>query len=212
MKKQPNFFVLSDEHYFAEGNTVKCYYHPHNDDLCIKIAKTKDGLAYLQREKNYHTKIRHKDKSAFDYLFYADYYGDIETNLGIGSIYELIKDETNQKRSITLAQYLRIYPYSHSNDKILEEVLVKFKEQLITHCIFMKDCSPHNICCRVLKNNKIEFVAIDGLNGHRDFIPLANYWHYFAKKKIQRWLTRAHLTSIEAIRKHYIKDSDANTN
>jgi hypothetical protein len=69
----------------------------------------------------------------------------------------------------------------------------------------MKDLSPDNICCRILKDNKLEFIAIDGVNGHRDFFPLVDYCHYFAKKKIQRWLLKSHFTSIKTIRKYYIK-------
>jgi hypothetical protein len=108
MKKQADILILNDEHYFGEGGTAKCYYHPNNDNLCIKIAKTKEGFSYLQREIKYHTKI--KNKLFFDYMPYAEYCGCIKTNLGTGLTYKLIKDEINQKRSITLTQYLECAP------------------------------------------------------------------------------------------------------
>ena len=46
-----------------------------------------------------------KYRKRYDYPFYATYHGVIETNFGIGHVYDLIRDETTQNRSLTLSHY-----------------------------------------------------------------------------------------------------------
>ena len=199
---KPNFLILKDENYFAEGNSRKVYYHPSDNSLCIKIAKPTEAPSYLQREINYYSKIQNgKNVSKFKYCFYAKYYGEIETNLGVGTIFDLIRDETTKNRSKTLLQYLNMAE-SPFNDNMLNIALDDFKQEIIKHTIFIKDCGPSNLCCRVKKTGSIELIAVDGVMGHRDFLPLVDYWHYFAIKKIERYLSRAHLTSIATLRIH----------
>ena len=189
---------IKDEHYISEGLARKVYYHPDNNDLCIKIGKPEIEVDHLYKEIKYYKKIRNKDTSKFDYPFYVAYHGEVETNLGTGFVYDLIKDETTGNVSLTLRHYLEMEnsPYS---DEVLIEGLNRLKSEMINHKIFVGDLRARNICCKILKNKHLQLIVIDGI-GHRDFFPLADWFHFFAKKKVERRFLKGNLHSLKAQR------------
>ena len=75
---------LSESDYLAEGLARTCYFHPEDDNLCIKIGKPDVEESHLYKEINYYKKISKKDTSKFNYPFYAMYHGTIDTNFGEG--------------------------------------------------------------------------------------------------------------------------------
>lgn len=189
---------IKEEHYIAEGLARKVYYHPDNTDLCIKIGKPEIEIDHLYKEIKYYNKIKNKDTSKFGYPFYVAYHGEVETNLGTGFVYDLIKDETTGNISLTLRHYLEMEntPYS---DEVLVAGLNRLKSEMIRHKIFVGDLRARNICCKILKNKDLQLIVIDGI-GHRDFFPLADWFHYFAKKKVERRFLKGNLHSLEAQR------------
>jgi len=195
--------TLTTENYISEGLARKCYTHPNNPDLCIKIGKPEVEESHLYKEINYFKKIDNKKVSNFDYLFYSKYYGEITTNLGKGFVYHLIKDETTNQISLTLRHYLEM-KNSPFTDQTLKEALLRLKAQMIQHKIFVGDLRARNICCKILKNNSLELIVVDGM-GHRDFFPLADWFYYFAKRKVERRFTKAKLNSLSEQRQ-LIKD------
>jgi len=191
--------VLNDEFYMAEGFARKCYFYPGKDGLCIKIGKPDVDESHLYKEINYYNKIKKKNTSKFDYPFYSLYHGTIETNLGEGFVYDLVRDETTQHVSKTLLEYLYMKdcPY---DDSIFDAALIRLKDQMIKHKVFASDLRPRNICCKILKDESIELIIIDGI-GHRDFFPLADWFGYFAKQKIERRFQSIFLENVDYYRK-----------
>ena len=187
--------VLNDEHYMAEGLARKCYFYPGKDNLCIKIGFPDIDESHLYKEINYYKKIKSKNISKFDFPFYAMYHGTTETNLGKGFVYDLVRDETTQDVSKTLLQYIRMKncPF---DDSILNAALNRLKEQMITHRVFASDLRPRNICCKILKDKSIELIIVDGI-GHRDFLPFADWFGYFSKRKVDRRFQSIHLQTVD---------------
>jgi len=190
---------LNDNFYIAEGEARKCYYHPENPNLCIKIGKPEIAKDHLYKEINYYLKIQNRNIDKFEYLFYSQYYGEVTTNLGTGFVYDLIKDETTDCISLTLREYLEM-----NDSPILDSTIVieleRLKQQMIHHKIFVGDLRARNICVKILKDNSFRLIVIDGL-GHRDFFPFADLFHHFAKKKVERRFVKANLHSLVEQRK-----------
>ncbi len=189
---------IKDKDYIAEGLARKVYYHPHNNDLCIKIGKPEVKKQHLYKEINYYDRIKNKDTSKFKYFFYVKYFGVVETNLGNGFVYNLIKDETTQNISLTLRHYLEM-PDSPISDKQIIEGLNRLKSEMIKHKVFVGDLRARNICVKILMDNTIELIVIDGI-GHRDFFPLADWFDFFSRKKVERRFIKANLHSLDAQR------------
>jgi len=179
----------------GRGAFQKCYIHPNNENLCIKISDPTTGdKTRFSSEMKYYNKIKNRDTSKFEYAFYARYHGEAMTNLGVGFVYDLIRDETTQKISLTLADYLKM-PNCPFADTLFINGLERLKQQMIKHKIIVRDLSGENICCKILKNESIELVVIDGV-GHRDFLPLADWVHVFTKKKVKRIFFKKRLNSL----------------
>jgi hypothetical protein len=183
---------IEEKHYIGKGGLQKCYIHPDNDNICLKIKiKKHNKIPRVNREIKYYKKIQKK----FEIPFIAKYYGEKTTNLGIASVYDLIKDETTNKISLTLYDYLKM-DNSPFPDELFISELEKLKRKMIKYKIFARDLMGKNICCKILKNNSIELIIVDGV-GHRDFIPLVEWFHIFAKRKINKIFLKKKLYSMD---------------
>lgn len=183
---------IEEKHYFGKGGLQKCYTHPDNDNICLKINIEKNcSDPRVGREIEYYKKIQKKSQIPF----IAKYYGEILTNLGVASMYDLIRDETTNKISLSLYDYLKMKNSPFSDELFVAE-LEKLKTKLIKNKIIVRDLTGRNICCKILKNNSIELIVIDGV-GHRDFIPLVEFSQVFAKRKMNKIFLKMKLYSMD---------------
>lgn len=114
--------------------------------------------------------------------------------MGLGQVFDLVRDEATCEISKTLEFYL-----THDSEigvNQLESALKILKQQMIIHRIFTRDLRARNICCKLSKDDAVTLIIIDGI-GHRDFFPFADYFTYFSRKKIERTFTKWHFNSIK---------------
>ncbi|WP_424494500.1 YrbL family protein [Salinimicrobium sp. GXAS 041] len=181
---------IEEKHYIGKGKLQKCFVHPDNDKICLKVNIDQKNPR-VNREIFYYKKIQKK----FEIPFIAKYYGEKPTNLGVASMYELIRDETTNNISLSLYDYLKMDDSPFSDELFISE-LEKLKRKMIEHKIFASDLNGSNICCKILKNNSIELIIVDGV-GHRDFIPLVEWFHFLAKRKINKIFLKKKLYSMD---------------
>lgn len=185
---------LSEDLYIGEGEIRKCYKHPQNEHLCLKIPREHVTREYTYKEIIYFNKLAKRNKAGYSYPFYSDFHGEVETNLGQGQVFDLVIDETTGKIAKTLEYYLT--ENTEIEDAKLWKALLELKEQMTIHKVFTRDLRSRNLCCKILKDTSIQIIIIDGI-GHRDFFPFADLFHHFSKKKIDRTFEKWHFTSIE---------------
>lgn len=184
---------LDDKLHIGEGEIRFCYEHPNRNDLCIKIPRPETTREYTLKELIYFKKLSKRNKSNYDYQFFSDFHGEVETNMGLGQVFDLVRDEITGNVSKTLEYYLE-------KDDIIKvgkirEALHHLKTQMISHRIFARDLRTRNICCQLKKDDSIKLIIIDGI-GHRDFFPFAEWLTHFAEKKVERAFQKFHLNSI----------------
>jgi hypothetical protein len=186
---------LNSDYFIKEGIRQKCYAHPYDERLCIKIAKPNIENKRLFNEIKYWSRYSKKKIKARDYPFFSRYYGRLDTNLGTGHIFDLVRDETTGECSKTLDYYL-LNAHGLFSDRVLEIAFEKLIHLMSRYKVIANDIKPENICCRILKNQAVELVLVDGV-GHRDFIPLVDWSSFFARKKIQRRLIKLNLHDLK---------------
>lgn len=83
--------ILSDKALLGTGRHRKCYVHPDNKNLCVKIIYNYDdgGEKEIRRELSY---LNHLNKTLSDWSCIPRYYGTVETDLGVGYLYDLVRD------------------------------------------------------------------------------------------------------------------------
>lgn len=195
---------LPNTHFIAEGYNQFCYQYPANKNWCVKVEKSNaESSKRLSNEINHYRRISKKDFTKFKYPFFSKLVKEIDTNLGKGYVFDLIRDETTGNVSKTYYQYL-MYPHDNVTDNMLSNAYNNLIYLMGKHKIIANDIRAKNICCKIKTDKSIEMVLIDGI-GHRDFLPLVDYFSFFAKKKIARRLTYHSLESVESQRSFFLK-------
>jgi len=184
---------IKEKHYIGQGELQKCYRHPINENLCLKIKINEQYKnPRVNREVKYYKKIQRKNIA---FPFFANYYGEVNTNRGIANVYDLITDETTNNVSLTMYDYLKM-DNSPFSDELFVSKLEELKKQMIAHKIIIRDLMGKNLCCKILKNNSMELIIIDGV-GHRDFIPMVDWIHFCSKRKINKIFYKKKLNSMD---------------
>ena len=187
---------LSGSTPFAEGGNRKCFIHPAQSDRCLKVVHP-GLLEKIIKNKPWYKKFRSKD--SFDdnlreqeaykqkalmvdnpeiWKHLAQWYGMVETNIGLASETELIKNNGQ------IAETLENYLFSNGLTNEIKIAINEFHQWLRDNLILTKNLIPHNL---VIKNDKDEMIIkiIDGL-GSQAFVPLPNHSTFFAKRYVER--------------------------
>ncbi|MBN1365631.1 MAG: hypothetical protein JW976_12545 [Syntrophaceae bacterium] len=166
----------------GKGAHRECYKHPENKSLCIKI--TFDSNKYsieIKNEKKYYS---HLEKRGIPLDMIPKYYGDVETNLGLGSVYDLILDQ-DETISKSLEFYLSSNEETEKYYDSLYHSLCLLKEYLLKNRIVTMEIKPYNVLCQKTETGLSRLFIIDNVY-NSEFIPISTYFSYFAKRKILR--------------------------
>lgn len=183
IKLTPEILQLNDKLFIGHGYHKNCYHHPFDKSLCIKLAYNEEGQKDLSRELKYLAVLKKKDK---DYSVLPKYYGPVQTNLGLGHVYELLEDYDGQK-SKTLKDYLTDASLLKANLPMLITELKKLKTTLIDNEILTMGIASENILFQ-RKNPADKLPSLRVINdmGSPALIPLEYHFSCFAKAKVKR--------------------------
>ncbi|MDY0184254.1 MAG: PhoP regulatory network protein YrbL [Desulfuromonadaceae bacterium] len=171
---------LDKSDFVGKGLHRECYRHPENNALCVKVVVAGNDDE-TRREKKYY---RHLEKRNISWEMIPEYHGDVETNLGTGSVFDLIVDHDGAVAK-TLEYYLTSNKKTEAHSAELKQALVSLKEYLLAHRIITMTLKPKNIVFPLVDAVEPRLVVIDNI-GNSDFIPVCNYSDFFARKKILR--------------------------
>lgn len=164
------------------GRHRHCYLHPNSDHLCIKIvySMASGGDKELKRELKYY---KYLSDRGISWEILPRYYGEVETNLGVGHVYDLVRDfEGDTAKS--LEHYLEKSKKT-GDFTWLPPLLQEFKHSLCREQIVTMTLKPDNILVQRLSASKARLVIVDNI-GEASFIPVASYIRYFYDKKLMR--------------------------
>lgn len=168
--------------YVGKGNQREVYVHPKDPKLCIKIIFDSNyNKRQACREANYY---RHLKQRNISWKLLPKYYGDVETNLGTGSVFDLISDHDGNV-SKTLEYYFSSEKRTEEHFEGICRALNLLKEYLIENRIITMTPKSKNIVYQQNNPATSHALIIDNI-GNMDFIPYCNYIAPLAKMKIER--------------------------
>ena len=174
---------LDDSLLYGQGSHKKCFLHPHNKNLCIKLAYNKGGQKDLLREINYIDVLKRRHK---DYSILPKYFGKVNTNLGTGYVFEIIRDYNNG-RTQTLEDFITDLNLFSQNYSLIVRLLKELKEKLYKNEIITMVLFPENILFQKTDENNYRVRIVNDM-GSAVLIPLEYHFKYFAHTKIlRRW-------------------------
>ena len=178
--------ILDNNLYFAQGTNRKCYLHPQNRDLCIKIplqnqqTRQRGILRNIERENNYYKKLQKKNIS---WSHLCQYHGDIETDLGIGSVYQIIRDDSGEIAT-NLEHYLQQPEFVQAYQRQLISALKELFDYMVDNLIVTTSLLPRNIVLtRTTEGFKL--TIIDDI-GNSEWLKLSELTTALTIKKIRR--------------------------
>lgn len=182
---------LSESLYIAQGTNRACYIDPNNSNRCIKVTISKD-YSESQKEIKYYRFLENQNIS---WEFISKYHGSIETNLGKGEIFDLIKDY-DDNISKTLFYYIKKEEYSHEIPKYIL-LLKQLRKYTINEKIIIKDLNTKNIICQRIDKNNLKLIFIDGILNN-DYLYYSNYSSFLSTKKLNKvWNTFENKTKLK---------------
>ncbi len=173
---------IENEDLIGKGAHRACYKHPDNQRLCVKIiVRGNHRSVEIKREKKYY---RHLEKRNISWDMVPKYYGDVETNLGQGAVFDLILDQDG-----TVSKSLEYYLSSEEKTEQYYESLVSalkgLKDYLLQNRIITMDIKPYNILCQKTAAGIARLFLVDNIY-NSEFIPISSYSRFFARNKILR--------------------------
>ncbi|EKY3917469.1 PhoP regulatory network protein YrbL [Enterobacter hormaechei] len=173
---------LSDQTPLGTGQHRHCYAHPGHSRRCIKVIYNSDdsGLKEIKREISYYAHLAHYLK---DWSGIPRYYGTLQTDLGIGYVYDLINDYDG-KPSVTLQKILA-RELTVRDVEMLRDALKKLRLYLKENHIITMTLKPQNILCKQINGSEMLLIVCDNI-GESTFIPLARWSSWLCHRKQER--------------------------
>ncbi len=172
--------VKSD--FIGEGSHRACYAHPENKDRCIKVGALNSKES--RRERACY-KLLQKRGVTWDSL--SQFYGFVETNMGPGEEFDLIRDH-NGEISKTLEHYLETDGDTERSElyyQSLEKAVSFLKADIYDQVILVRTILTENILYKKINDDEGRLVIIDNI-GNTDLLPICDFSKFFARRKITR--------------------------
>jgi hypothetical protein len=161
----------------------------------VKIDYSKTG-GPTAKEAAYYRKLA-RMRPDHSYTHIPRFHGLVETNLGRGGVFDLIRDECDGRISRSLTDYLVAGEVS-AEDPRWKEAHRRYLKTLYDEAVIIRDFNPGNVCVRRMSDGGYRLVTIDGI-GHRDLIPLCDWFPWFARRKLKRQVDQKNFGSMEEI-------------
>lgn len=176
----------SDPSVVGVGHHRMCYIDPKDNSKCIKIIynPSKHASEVVRREVSYYKRLQ---KSLKDWSGIPRYYGEVETNLGTGYVFDRTVD-FDGKPSQTMQERYQDLKEPWQRKEML--ALVKKLENYLTrnHVVTML-LKPFNILCHRVSETEIEPVICDNI-GTASLIPIELVCPWFARQREKRLIRK----------------------
>lgn len=177
-------YMLSPSLLVGKGLHRECYVHPEDPNRCIKVVVS-GSAAETRREQAYY---RFLEKRKISWELLPRFYGNVDTHLGRGAVFDLIRDQ-NGEISKPLTHYLDHADIANLYAEQLNQALWELKHYLVREKIITMTLKAKNMVYCKTSDTGGRIIIVDNI-GNSDFIPIANYLDWAAKIKIRRRFRR----------------------
>ena len=181
---------------FAIGGTRRCYVHPDDDQLCVKVLRpdrtararlaTATGWRRLKGRRGFDD--QRKELKAYrqlerrgwrDWRHVPLCHGAVQTDLGLGIVTALHRDW----RGRFPPNLEQVLPGGMTEP--LAKAIDEFKKWLRRDLFLSRDLLPHNIIAVSDAPERHRLVIVDGI-GNSELVPVSNWFDLCARRKVER--------------------------
>ena len=190
MNFKSNKLLLVDSLYLGKGRERKCFIHPLDEKKVIKIVYREDQKLNQNEMEYEYIKFLHKKN--INFLHLTNCYGSIETNLGIGYIFDRVVNYDGK----TPKSFKYLVMNHILEEKKELELIEELKKYIFENNILFVDIALSNILCQEYEKNKYRLILTDGIGGKRKGLKSKLYYYsklftkYKVKKQWKKFLKR----------------------
>lgn len=196
MPKKDSVF-LEESFFIGKGANMAVYINPINPSQCIKIQI--GSMREYDLEMTYR-KSRQRRRLPQSSLL-VKYYGEVETNLGTGYVYERVTDYDGttsmlihdliqlEKRAREKGLHVKQIAGTEKELPQVKEALSKLFENVFQDRVLINDSDCHNYMIQFSTPSSWTIRIIDGL-GYRVLVPFAYYIDFFTVLRLKQYLPR----------------------
>lgn len=170
---------LSNTTLVGKGLHREVHVHPDDPSKCVKVVVLR-GEEETRREQAYYRFLQQRH---IDWQSLPQFYGNEDTNMGPGAVFDLIRDDDGQV-SKTLEFYLENIAATPALVDPISQALSRLKQDLLNQNIITMTLKPKNMVVQQ-RDEGMRCLIIDNI-GNSDIIPISSYVGFFGKKKIER--------------------------
>ncbi len=163
----------------GKGLHREVHVHPDDESKCVKVVVLR-GEEETRREQAYYRFLQQRN---IDWQSLPRFYGNEDTNMGSGAVFDLIRDDDGQV-SKTLEFYLDNLSSTPELVESISQALLSLKLDLLEQNIITMTLKPKNMVLQ-LRNDGMRCLIIDNI-GNSDILPISSYIRFFGRKKIER--------------------------
>lgn len=194
--------TLAGREPFAIGGTRRCFVHPDDESLCVKVLrpdrtpsarlagargwrrlKGLRGFDDQRKEVKAYRQLRRCGDSSprprTDWTHVPRYHGTVPTDQGVGVVTELHRN-WDGGFPLNLEQLL-----PDGMTDALDAAIDEFKAWLRRTLFLSRDLLPHNIIAVAVDPQRYRLVIVDGI-GNSELVPLSNWFAMCARRKVER--------------------------
>ncbi len=166
----------------AKGGHRHCYVHPENTEKCVKVLVSGDEKEHLLEQKYY----KHLMKRGISWSMLPQFYGTVDTNLGEGAVFDLIRDFDGQV-SKTLEFYIKAEDPSLYSEYSFKGAFYGLRDYLSKEIVISRKINSCNIVFKRTDSHRGVMVMIDNI-GNTDFLPFSKIFASAGRSKVlRRW-------------------------
>lgn len=166
---------LTEKDFLGKGIAKRVYYHPEDKNLCIKVSFD-SSQDFDTREELRYRRVCKKTVERSSLL--TKYYGTIETNLGTGHVFELVRNYDG-----TVSETLDSLVSREKDNPQLYKLLHEFKKTLFEELIIVQSLSPLNLLIQRISEHESRIRIVDDIGMHRVLIPLTFFSKTLRKRR-----------------------------
>ena len=173
--------ILTEEFFIGRGGHQATYVHPEDPTRCIKIPHEADD-GDVKKELKYRRVCAKKFRES---ILVMKYYGEIETSLGKGYVFERALDYDG-KTSQDLSVFLPKDAPEPEGLRFLQSLLLDLKENYLREKIAIADEDITNFMVQRLSPTEARIRIVDNI-GTPAWIPLVYYFDFCAAYRARRY-------------------------
>ena len=187
---------LADLEPFAIGGTRRCYVHPQDEQLCVKILRPDRTPAARHRKAKGWRRLKgergfddqRKECKAYDALLKRGqrnwrhvprYHGTVATDQGIGIVTDLQRNYDG-RFPLNLEELL-----PNGMTETISTAIGEFQTWLRRDLFLSRDLLPHNIIAVAESPRRYRLMIVDGI-GNSEMLPLSSWFKACARRKVER--------------------------